>query len=173
MNGARTPGTASADSAAARLVARRRGMRELLLVTERLHKTLHGSVAELLAREDLNVTQWLIVSDIAAGHGHTLTDFSRWLERDPGSLSRAIHRLIVRALLDSRRRPGDRRSTELQLTPDGHALVARLSPQLDQLAGTLEHSLSSMPLDALAGQVELALSRLQEQRRALLRPPPR
>lgn len=133
----------------AEVAARRRTMREVLLITDRLHKALWHAVAEQVAREELSVVQWLILSDIGSGRGGTLTDYARWLARDPGALSRAIHELTTRGLLSGVRTSGDRRRVRLQLTAAGEALRARISPRLDRLASALEEGFGSLSLDDL------------------------
>jgi MarR family multiple antibiotic resistance transcriptional regulator len=72
------------------------GMRGLLLAVGRLHKSLQQAIEELLLPHGLSVSQWLVISGMAEGNGHTLTHFSQQLDRDAGSLSRAIYLLSQR-----------------------------------------------------------------------------
>lgn len=147
------------------LLARRRIMREVLLATDRLHKTLWQAVTEQVAREDISAVQWLILSDIAHGQGGTLTDYVRWLARDPGALSRAISGLTARGLLASARSDGDRRRVSLALTPLGQALHARLGPRLDRLAAALEQGFSTLPMDDLVARMDRATRGVRERPR--------
>lgn len=140
----------------AEVATRRRTMREALLVTDRLHKALWLAVAEQVAHEEISVVKWLILSDIGSGRGGTLTDYARWLARDPGALSRTIHELIGRDLVRGVRISGDRRRVRLQLTAAGEALRFRISPQLDRLASALEEGFGGLPLDDLVRRMTRA-----------------
>lgn len=135
---------------------RRRGMRDVLLATDRLHRTLWRVVAEQLAREDISVVQWLILSDIGSGKERTLTYYARWLARDPGALSRAINELALRGLLSAIRADGDRRCIRLEPTAKGKSLLARIVPYLDQLASTLEQGFDNVPLGDLVRRMTRA-----------------
>lgn len=136
-------------------------MRNLLLAVERLHRTLQQSIEDLLEPHQLSVTQWLIVSGVAHASGQTLTDFSRLLDRDAGSLSRAIHQLNRRGLLIHRRNPHDRRSTRLVLTAEGRAMHEEVEPRVHRLILALGsdrldagHAQLSPLLAEFAAQVE-------------------
>lgn len=101
-------------------------LRQTLLLLERLHKQLAGALGPVLAREQVNLAEWLIVSEVARGDA-SLSRIASRLARDPGSLSRAITRLIKRKLLQSARSGADRRRATLQLTPSGRAVHQRLA----------------------------------------------
>jgi DNA-binding MarR family transcriptional regulator len=131
-----------------------RGVRDALLATERLRRVLRSSVEGALAQEQLSVTQWLILSDIALDGGNTLTHFARLLSKDAGSLSRAIHRMVLRDLLSHARNAQDRRSTDLSLTATGQALFARVSRGMEQLAGTLDRTMGTVWLEAMLTAME-------------------
>lgn len=146
-------------------------MREVLLATDRLHKTLWQAVTEQVAREDISAVQWLILSDIAHGQGGTLTDYARWLARDPGALSRAISGLAERGLLASARSGGDRRRVTLALTPLGQTLHARLGPRLDRLAAALEQGFGTLPMDDLVARMDRATRGVRERPRGTLPTP--
>lgn len=107
------------------------GMRGLLLAVERLHKSLQQAIEEQLPH-GLSVSQWLIISGMAEGNGHTLTHFSQQLDRDAGSLSRAIYLLSQRGLLSPQRNPHDRRSSRLSLTDEGQRIHQDVAPRIAQ-----------------------------------------
>lgn len=114
------------------------GMRDLLLAVERLHKGLQQAIEELLLPHGLSVFQWLIISGMAEGNGHTLTHFSRQLDRDAGSLSRAIYLLSQRGLLRPRHDPHDRRRRHLSLTTEGQRIRQDVSPLITRLLLALD-----------------------------------
>lgn len=112
----------------------------MLLTVERLHKSLQQAMEDLLRPQKLSLTQWLILSGMAKGHGHTLTHFSQQLERDAGALSRAIYLLSQRGLVRLERNPLDRRSTRLSLTTEGRRIHEDVAPQITRMMKALEHA---------------------------------
>lgn len=143
-------------------VAGQAGMRGLLLAVERLHKRLQQAIEELLLPHGLSVSQWLVISGMAEGNGHTLTDFSQQLDRDAGSLSRAIYLLSQRGLLRPQRNPHDRRSSRLSLTAEGQRIHRDVAPRITRLLLALDpgqldadRAPVSPALDDLAARVEV------------------
>lgn len=114
------------------------GMRGLLLVVERLHKSLQQAIEELLQPHGLSVSQWLIISGMAEDSADTLTHLAQQLDRDAGSLSRAIYRLSQRGLLRPQRNPHDRRSSRLSLTPEGLRIHQDVAPRIARLLFALD-----------------------------------
>lgn len=113
-------------------------VRDVLLAVERLHKSLLQAIEELLDPYRLSMAQWLIISEVAAESGRTLTHFARQLGRDSGSLSRAIYQLSQRGLLNPSRDPLDRRSSRLSLTPEGRRIYGLLLPTFACLLSAME-----------------------------------
>lgn len=113
-------------------------MRGLLLAVERIHKGLLQAIEKLLLPHGLSVAQWLIISGMAEEGGHTLTYFSQQLDRDAGSLSRAVYLLSQRGLLSPERNPYDRRSRRLVLTPEGRRLHQDVAPRITGLLRALD-----------------------------------
>lgn len=114
------------------------GMRGLLLAVERLHKSLQQAIEKLLLPYGLSVSQWLVISGMAEGNGHTLAHFSQQLDRDAGSLSRAIYLLSQRGLLSPQRNPHDRRSSRLSLTAEGQRIHQDVAPRIARLLLALD-----------------------------------
>jgi DNA-binding MarR family transcriptional regulator len=138
------------------------GMRGLLLAVERLHKSLQQAIEELLLPHGLSVSQWLVISAMAEGNGHTLTHFSQQLDRDAGSLSRTIYLLGQRGLLKPQRDPHDRRSSRLSLTTEGQRIHQDVAPRITRLLLALDpgqldarRAPVSPALDDLAARVEV------------------
>lgn len=131
-------------------------MRGLLLAVERIHKSLQQAIEELLLPHGLSVAQWLIISGMAEDDGHTLTHFAQQLDRDAGSLSRAIYLLSQRGLLMPERNPHDRRSRRLSLTPEGRRLHQDVAPRITRLLRALDPG----QLDAVSVNVPPVLDEL-------------
>lgn len=131
-------------------------MRGLLLAVERIHKSLLQAIEVLLLPHGVSVAQWLIISGMAEEGGHTLTHFAQQLDRDAGSLSRAIYLLSQRGLLMPERNPHDRRSRRLSLTPAGHRLHQEVAPRITRLLLALDPG----QLEVIGGSVSPALEEL-------------
>jgi MarR family multiple antibiotic resistance transcriptional regulator len=139
------------------------GMRKLLLAVERLHKGLQQAIEDLLAPHALSVSQWLTLCAVAEEGGRTLTHLARQLDRDAGSLSRAVPLLSQRGLLSPLRNPHDRRSSRLSLTPEGQRIHQDVAPRIARLLVALDatqaqaghaHASVSPVLDDLAARIE-------------------
>ncbi|SFI32325.1 MarR family transcriptional regulator, multiple antibiotic resistance protein MarR [Collimonas sp. OK307] len=139
-----------------------RTVREVILLVNRLQKALWHAAELTLTKEDLNVSQWLILSGIARGEGATLTDFSRLLAHDAGALSRSIHLLAVRGLITTHRKPHDRRSTELRLSEDGFALAESIEGKITRLATVLGAALGVAEVDQITLLMERSILALEE-----------
>ncbi|MFC5525869.1 MarR family winged helix-turn-helix transcriptional regulator [Rhodanobacter ginsengisoli] len=135
-------------------------VRHALIAVERLHRALWHSVGRELAADDLSVVQWLLVSEVARGEGRTLTHFARATSRDAGSLSRAIHQLTQRGLLENRRSHADRRSSMISLTSAGRAMYRRLAPRIERIAQAMDLGTEAAQLDRIAMALAHAASRI-------------
>lgn len=137
--------------------------RELLLLANRLKKTLWRALEIELEREKLSVPQWLILSGLARKEGGTLTHFSRLLDYDAGSLSRVIHQLRLRGLIMTDRASPDRRNALLQLSETGLALHKAIESRAGRLLPLLAATLGNRRIALLAGLVERAIAVLEEE----------
>ncbi|MFA6232394.1 MAG: MarR family transcriptional regulator [Rhodanobacter sp.] len=126
-------GNATVDGQESVDAAGHAGLRDLLLAVERLHKGLQQALEDLLQPHDLSVSQWLVITGMAEVNGHTLTHFAHQLDRDAGSLSRAIYLLSQRGLLSPQRNPHDRRSSRLSLTAEGQRIRQDVAPRIARL----------------------------------------
>ncbi|WP_237710225.1 MarR family winged helix-turn-helix transcriptional regulator [Rhodanobacter fulvus] len=139
------------------------GMHGLLLAVERLHRSLQQAIEELLTPHALSLSQWLTICAVAEEGGRTLTHLARQLDRDAGSLSRAVYLLSQRGLLSPLRNPHDRRSSRLSLTPEGQRIHQDVAPRIARLLVALDatqaqagqsHVSFSPVLDDLAARIE-------------------
>lgn len=97
------------------------------------------SFAERLARQDISVSQWVVLRTLYDSSGITLNEAAAQVGIDKSTLSRMVERLVQRGLVN-RAEGDDRRSVELALTPAGKKLV----PQLAQLADENDAAFFSM-----------------------------
>lgn len=137
--------------------------REILLLVNRLKKTLWRALEIELEREELSVPQWLILSGLARKEGETLTHFSRLLDYDAGSLSRVIHQLRLRGLILTDRALPDRRNALLQLSETGLALYDAIESRAGRLPPLLAATLGDRRITLLADLIERAIAVLEEE----------
>lgn len=92
-----------------------------------------------LSTHDMTYAQWmplfkLTLCDAPA----TVASLARDLETDPAAMTRVLDRLEAKGLVVRERSTTDRRVVHLALTPEGHAVAARVPPVLaDVLNGHL------------------------------------
>lgn len=135
---------------------------KLLLLANRLKRALWNAQEIELARENLTVPQWLILSGVASNKGATLTQFSRALGYDAGSLSRVIQQLKVRDLIMVGSDP-DRRRAPLALSEAGLALCNVIESRSGRLQPLLATMLENPRMALLADLMERAIAMLEAQ----------
>jgi DNA-binding MarR family transcriptional regulator len=101
------------------MAAIREVMRAFNVATKNLERRLGLSGSQLETLEILSEHPGLSPSDLAA---RTATDQS--------TASVVVKRLADSGLIDRRQHDGDRRRTNLTLTPEGHALLAKAPPSV-------------------------------------------
>jgi DNA-binding MarR family transcriptional regulator len=78
-----------------------------------------------LAPLGLTAVQAIVILGIASGTT-TAAGFSRLLQHDPGAMTRVVDRLEKAGYLRRVRNPGDRRSSQLELTDAGRKALPKL-----------------------------------------------
>jgi DNA-binding MarR family transcriptional regulator len=136
--------------------------REILLLTNRLKKALWRTLESELEREGLSVPQWLVLSGLARKEGGTLTQFSRLLGYDAGSLSRVIHQLTLRKLIVTDRASQDRRNALLELSDAGFDLYRTIESRVSRLPPLVATALGDRRITVLAGLMERAIGLLED-----------
>ncbi|MFJ1258893.1 MarR family winged helix-turn-helix transcriptional regulator [Cupriavidus sp. CuC1] len=133
---------------------------KFLLLANRLKRALWNAQEIELARENLTVPQWLILSGLASNKGATLTQFSRTLGYNAGSLSRVVQQLKVRDLIVVGSDP-DRRRAPLALSEAGLALCDAIESRSGQLQSLLATMLGNQRMALLAELMERAIAMLE------------
>lgn len=87
---------------------------------------MRRDVDQRMAEHGLTDAQWRPVWLLAIGRVSTPLELARELEMDPGAMSRLIHRLAAKGLVERKRSAADRRVVHLQLTPAGELVAARI-----------------------------------------------
>lgn len=113
-------------------------------------------LAVVLAEEDCSVEQWRVLSSVADGRGHPMTEIADHALIPAPSLTKLVDLMVADNLVYRRPDPADRRRVLLQLTPRGRALHRRAAQRV--------HTEQTHLLDAVAGHDQLItlLPRLTE-----------
>ncbi|MEV1023018.1 MarR family transcriptional regulator [Streptomyces sp. NPDC050264] len=141
-----------------------RDLPQLLSSAERL---MTRRLAAALEAEDCSVEEWRVLSLLADGRGHAMSDVAEYALMPAPSLTKLVDRLVSAALAYRRKDPGDGRRVLVYLSSRGrtrHRAVVALAQQveaqvLDGLAGVRELA------DGLA-RLEFRLGRASDQVRA-------
>jgi MarR family transcriptional regulator, organic hydroperoxide resistance regulator len=99
----------------------------LLTGAERM---LSRRLATILDTEGRTLDEWRVLSLLADGAGHPMTELSERAFLPPASLTRLIDRLVDDNLLHRRVDDADRRRIRAFLTPRGRRLHQRLSERI-------------------------------------------
>jgi len=130
-------------------------LRRIVLYLTWAQQALDKGLRGALVPERLHVNDWLIVSELAGGTS-SLSMLARSLKRDPGSLSRAVSRLVERHLVIRVRIERNRRRIGLALTPEGLELHRRLTQRIRRLIDMLPDPLAQWGLVRLHVSLEEA-----------------
>jgi DNA-binding MarR family transcriptional regulator len=130
-------------------------LRRIVLYLIWAQQALDNGLQDALAPERLHVNDWLIVGELAGGTS-SLSMLARSLKRDPGSLSRAVNRLVERHLVIRVRIERNRRRVSLALTPEGLELHRRLAQRMKRLIETLPDPMAQWGLVRLHASLEEA-----------------
>ncbi|MEV6941890.1 MarR family winged helix-turn-helix transcriptional regulator [Streptomyces sp. NPDC051172] len=104
-------------------------------------------LAALLAEEGCSVEEWRVLSAVADGQGHPMSEIADRALMPPPSLTKLVDRMVAGNLVYRRPDPDDRRRVLLYLTARGRILHQR--------AGHRVHSDQTRLLDAIGDQGEL------------------
>ncbi|MDQ0143405.1 MarR family winged helix-turn-helix transcriptional regulator [Cupriavidus necator] len=114
--------------------------RDLILASRLLLRTarlLRGHIDQALMPFDLDMSQYLVLSMLAADAGEPSmpSELGATLDATRTQMTRLLDGLEARALLRRRASASDRRSLELTLTPAGRRLLERAAPAVHAAYG--------------------------------------
>jgi MarR family transcriptional regulator, organic hydroperoxide resistance regulator len=105
----------------------------LAYLLSRAERSVNRALAAALASEDVSVEQWRILQALADGRGHTMGDLAEAALMPHPTLTKAVDRLVERAVVYRGHDPADRRKVAVFLADRGSDLLGRLE------AGIAEH----------------------------------
>ncbi|WP_328685398.1 MarR family transcriptional regulator [Streptomyces sp. NBC_01261] len=103
------------------------GLAHLLSHAER---RLGLRMTAVLAEENCSVEQWRVLSVIADGKGHPMTEIADQVLMPAPSLTKLVDRMVADNLVHRRPDHSDRRRVLLHLTPRGRSLHQRAADRL-------------------------------------------
>jgi DNA-binding MarR family transcriptional regulator len=105
----------------------------LAYLLSRAERSVNRALAAALAGEDVSVDQWRILQALADGRGHSMGELAEAALMPHPTLTKAVDRLVERAVVYRGHDPADRRKVAVFLADRGSDLLARLE------AGIAEH----------------------------------
>ncbi|MFC4034287.1 MarR family winged helix-turn-helix transcriptional regulator [Streptomyces polygonati] len=111
-------------------------------------------LAAVLAAEGCAVEQWRVLSAVADGAGHPMTEIAEYALLPAPSLTKLVDRMVADNLVYRRPDPGDRRRVLLHLAARGRILHQRAAHRVAEDQAALRAALPADPDDlarALAG----------------------
>jgi DNA-binding MarR family transcriptional regulator len=109
----------------------------------RLSDEVHTRFERQLLAHGVTVAQWNVLVALYHHEATTTTEVARFIDIDPGAVSRLVDRLVDKGLMTRSPDPTSRRQLHLSLTPSGQALVPVLSRLADENDATFFGELSS------------------------------
>lgn len=111
-------------------------------------RRLGRRLAAVLAKEDCSVEEWRVLSAVADGQGHPMSEIAEHALMPAPTLTKLVDRMVAGNLVYRRPDPVDRRRVLLYLTARGRILHQRAAHRV--------HSDQTRLLDAIGDRGELA-----------------
>ncbi|RIV41474.1 MarR family winged helix-turn-helix transcriptional regulator [Micromonospora radicis] len=130
---------------------------DLLPLLTRAERLLSRRVGGVLADEALSIEAWRVLSLLADGLGHPMSEVAAEASLPPGTLTKLVDQLVDRNLVFRRVDPIDRRRIRAYLSARGRReherLAALVQAELAGLAGADDAELAGL-LDGLIGRLD-------------------
>lgn len=128
--------------------------RRIAFLLAQLGADVSAAFEEALAPLGITASEAGLLRLVGQNPGISQKSASQQLGVGPSRIVAVLDRLERSARLERRRSATDRRSHELQLTPDGEALLAQLRPIARAHESAVTRGLDEADLDRLAGYLE-------------------
>ncbi|KRA64550.1 hypothetical protein ASD89_20860 [Caulobacter sp. Root656] len=97
----------------------------------RVEQHRRALVSEVLARHQLNLTQWMALGVLRKRGVCSMTELAQASAIDRTSLTRTVDGLIARGCVVRSALPGDRRAVIVQISPGGEALAGQVGVDVE------------------------------------------
>lgn len=115
-----------------------------------LSNTISQGIADTYQKDfDLTVTEWRIVAVLGGSPGISAKEVSSLTGMDKVAVSRAVNRLLDKALVARTAHDEDRRRMQMRLTPRGQRLYVDIIPRARRYEAQLMNGLSRGDRDSL------------------------
>jgi DNA-binding MarR family transcriptional regulator len=105
--------------------------RDLAHILSHAERRLVQRLTALLAEEGCSVEQWRVLSAVADGAGHPMTEIAEYALMPAPSLTKLVDRMVADNLVYRRTDPADRRRVLLHLAARGRILHQRAAHRVD------------------------------------------
>ncbi len=131
---------------------------QLVNLISRVERQVTQRLGDMLGREGFTVEQWRIISLLADGAGHTMSEVADFALLPAPTLTKAVDRLVSDSIVYRRVDALDRRRLRVFLTPRGQTVFRRL----DRLVARHHDDLVAAAGADAASHLERLLSELVE-----------
>jgi DNA-binding MarR family transcriptional regulator len=97
----------------------------------RLRGLVHSRFEAALAEEDVTVAQWSVLITVYRSDAGTPLEIARFVDVDPGAMTRLLDRLEDKGMIQRLPVEGDRRRMQIVLTPRAREMTPRLAALAD------------------------------------------
>ncbi|MFI6600375.1 MarR family winged helix-turn-helix transcriptional regulator [Nonomuraea sp. NPDC050536] len=133
----------------------------LAYLLSRAERSVNRGLAAALAGEDLTVEQWRILRALADGRGHSMGELAAAVLMPHPTLTKAVDRLIDRALVYRGPSGGDRRRVAVFVSDRGSDLLARVEGSIADHHRHIEQSFGIERTEQLMRDLESLVQSLE------------
>lgn len=139
----------------------------LAYLLSRAERSVNRGLSAVLVGEDVTVEQWRIMRALADGRGESMGELAEAVLMPHPTLTKAVDRLIDRALVYRGPSKGDRRRVAVFVSERGAELLARVDGAVAEQQGEIELALGRERTGQLMRDLESLVEALEyEQLRA-------
>jgi DNA-binding MarR family transcriptional regulator len=131
---------------------------ELADLLAQLHRETSNEVTRILKSGGLPVEQWRILNALSDGNGRTMSELAARVFMNLPTLSKAIDRMVPRAIVHRKQDPTDHRLVVVYATDFGLDLLRRHRPEVDAYYAELTERLGGRNTAQLTRLLRKALA---------------
>ncbi|MFC4529432.1 MarR family winged helix-turn-helix transcriptional regulator [Sphaerisporangium dianthi] len=132
----------------------------LAYLLTRAERSVNRGLSAALAAEDVTVEQWRILQALADGRGHSMGDLAEAALMPHPTLTKAVDRLVERAVVYRGNDPADRRKVAVFLANRGSELLGRLEAGIAEHHRAIRATYGGVRTERLMRDLELLLRSL-------------
>ncbi|MGE5525542.1 MAG: MarR family winged helix-turn-helix transcriptional regulator [Rhodospirillaceae bacterium] len=95
-------------------------------LVNRVRTELLSAIDQELAPLDVTSAQYIVMAQLSYSLADSASQLCKSISYDPGAMTRMIDRLEAKGFVRRVRCPGDRRASNLELTPEGQAVFPKM-----------------------------------------------